>query len=78
MSYTFEFDHLPMNQLTREQHIASATAFFQNMLRLFPNVDLGNAKQSRLLELQACGLSKEECQNIILTAAKKAIEKQSI
>src|SRR5262245_13464653 len=36
MSDTFEFDHLPLKQLTRDQHIASATVFFQNMLRRYP------------------------------------------
>ena len=78
MSDTFEFDHLPLNQLTRDQHIASATAFFQKMLRLYPNADLELQKQLRFLELQACGFSQEECQHMIQIAAKKAIEKQSI
>lgn len=73
----FDYDHLPMGTLSRDQHIEAAVSLFRQAIRLDPQNGLENAKGLSRYGLTRCGLSDEACEAIITIAAKKAMAKEA-
>ena len=74
---SFDYDHIPIDELTLAQHIAGATLFFRKAMRIDPEHGLEHAKELWLYRLQQWGLGTKGQQVIIERAAKAAREMES-
>jgi hypothetical protein len=73
----FEYGHLPLRDLSIEQHIEAATEFFREVMKMDPSGGLQHAKETHLYTLRQCPLSDEDRRTIIDRAAKAALGMES-